>query len=133
MIASVRRAAGQDVAGASTVMGTSHRKPQVKDLVGSVRAGLGELFGLPDGWEIVLGNGGTTVFWDAAVFGLIDQKSQHLTFGEFSSKFAECATRAPFVQDPTVIPKTVHQVCLPSTGQSGWDVSSPTSSCGVSS
>ncbi len=76
------------VAGATTIMGTSHRKPQVKQLVGSVRSGLTELFSLPDGWEIVLGNGGTTVFWDASTFGLVDRRSQHLVFGEFSSKFA---------------------------------------------
>ena len=91
------------VAGASTVMGTSHRKPQVKNLVGSVRAGLTELFSLPDGWEIVLGNGGTTVFWDAATFGLVDQRSQHLVFGEFSSKFAKACAQAPHLGEPTII------------------------------
>src|SRR5690606_22760425 len=61
------------------------------------------LFGLPDGWEIVLGNGGTTVFWDAATFGLIDERSQHLVFGEFSSKFADAATAAPHLGEPTLI------------------------------
>ncbi|MAT07370.1 MAG: phosphoserine transaminase [Acidimicrobiaceae bacterium] len=91
------------VAGASTIMGTSHRKPQVKQLVGSVRAGLTELFSLPDGWEIVLGNGGTTVFWDAATFGLVEQRSQHLVFGEFSSKFATACAAAPHLGEPTVI------------------------------
>jgi phosphoserine aminotransferase len=90
-------------AGGSTVMGTSHRKPQVKELVGAVRAGLSELFSLPDGWEIVLGNGGTTVFWDAATFGLIDTLSQHLVFGEFSSKFAKAAHEAPHLEEPTII------------------------------
>jgi phosphoserine aminotransferase len=83
------------VAGATTLMGTSHRKPPVKNLVGSVRAGLRDLFSLPDGWEIVLGNGGSTVFWDAATFGLVEHRSQHLVFGEFSSKFAEACSAAP--------------------------------------
>lgn len=86
-----------------TVLGTSHRKPQVKDLVGRIRSGLTDLFSLPDGWEIVLGNGGTTVFWDAATFGLVEQRSQHLVFGEFSSKFAEACATAPHLGDPTVI------------------------------
>src|SRR5690606_20527493 len=87
----------------SLVIGTSHRQPAVKNVVGSVRAGLTELFGLPDGWEIVLGNGGTTVFWDAASFGLVEQRSQHLVFGEFSSKFADVCAKAPHLGDPTVI------------------------------
>jgi len=91
------------VAGATTTMGTSHRKPQVKDLVGSVRSGLIELFGLADGWEIVLGNGGTTVFWDAATFGLVDRRSHHLVFGEFSGKFADACLAAPHLAEPTVI------------------------------
>jgi phosphoserine aminotransferase len=91
------------VAGATTVLGTSHRKPPVKRLVGSIRSGLGELFSLPDGWEIVLGNGGTTVFWDAATFGLVEHRSQHLAFGEFSSKFAEACRAAPHLGEPTVI------------------------------
>ncbi len=91
------------VAAASSVIGTSHRKPAVKNLVGSVRAGLTDLFRLPDGWEIVLGNGGSTVFWDVATFGLIERRSQHLVFGEFSSKFAEAATAAPHLMDPVII------------------------------
>jgi phosphoserine aminotransferase len=86
-----------------SVLGTSHRKPAVKNLVGSVRTGLTDLFGLPDDWEIVLGNGGSTVFWDVATFGLIDQRSQHLVFGEFSSKFAEAAASAPHLGEPTII------------------------------
>jgi phosphoserine aminotransferase len=84
-------------------LGTSHRQGPVKFMVSRLRNAVHELFALPDGYDVILGNGGTTAFWDAAVFGLIEQKSQHLTFGEFSSKFAECATRAPFVGDPTVI------------------------------
>ena len=87
----------------STVLGTSHRKPPVKQLVGSVRSGLSELFALPDGWEIVLGNGGSTVFWDVATFGLIRDRSQHLVFGEFSSKFAEAAAAAPHLGQPSVV------------------------------
>jgi len=75
----------------------------VKNVVGSVRSGLSELFSLPDGWEIVLGNGGSTVFWDVATFGLIDERSQHLVFGEFSSKFAEAADAAPHLGEPTVV------------------------------
>ena len=91
------------VAGAKTLIGTSHRKPPVKSLVGSVRAGLSELFALPDGWEIVLGNGGTTVFWDAASFALVYRRSQHLAFGEFSTKFADVCKAAPHLDEPTVI------------------------------
>ena len=91
------------VAAGDTVLGTSHRQPPVKNLVGSVRSGLSELFSLPDGWEIVLGNGGSTVFWDVATFGLIANRSQHLVFGEFSSKFAEAAAAAPHLGEPTVI------------------------------
>ena len=76
------------------LMGTSHRQAPIKNLVGSIRSGLSQLFGLPDGWEILLGNGGSTVFWDVATFGLIENRSQHLVFGEFSSKFAEAAAAA---------------------------------------
>lgn len=85
------------------VLGTSHRQPAVKNIVGSVRDGLMMLFGLPDGWQIVLGNGGSTVFWDVATFGLIRDRSQHLVFGEFSSKFAEAAHAAPHIAEPAVI------------------------------
>ena len=91
------------VAGARTVLGTSHRQPPVKRLVGSLRAGLTELFRLPDGWEIVLGNGGTTVFWDVATFGLIDRRSEHLVFGEFSTKFADASAAAPHLDEPVVV------------------------------
>ena len=87
----------------TSLMGTSHRQAPVRDLVGRVRAGLGELFGLPDGYEVVLGNGGATAFWDIATFGLIREKSQHLSFGEFSSKFAKAAAEAPFLAEPSVI------------------------------
>ena len=88
---------------ASTYMGTSHRQSTVKRVVGSMRSGLSELLGLPDGWEILIGNGGATYFWDAATFGLIVGRSQHLSFGEFSSKFAAAAAAAPHLHDPVVI------------------------------
>jgi phosphoserine aminotransferase len=84
-------------------MGTSHRQRPVKAVVASVRQGVAELFRLPDGYEVLLGNGGTTAFWDAAVFGLIDAASQHLAFGEFSSKFAAAVAAAPHLEAPSVI------------------------------
>lgn len=89
--------------GTRTVIGTSHRQPAVKNTVGSVREGLSELFSLPDGYEIVLSLGGATAFWDAATFGLIEQKSGHLSYGEFSSKFAKAAKQAPWLDEPTVL------------------------------
>ena len=87
----------------STLMGTSHRQAPVKNTVGRVREGLASLFDLPEGYEVVLGNGGATAFWDIATHGLIRRKSQHLSFGEFSSKFAKAAQQAPWLDDPTVI------------------------------
>jgi phosphoserine aminotransferase len=86
-----------------TVLGTSHRQAPVKNLVGEVREGLRSLFGLPDGYEIILGNGGSTAFWDIAAFGLVRARAQHLSFGEFSSKFASVTSNAPFLGDSTVI------------------------------
>ena len=86
----------------AALMGTSHRQQPVKSLVGRVRAGMHELFSLPDGYEVVLGNGGTTAFWDAASFGLIRDRSAHATFGEFSAKFATVCQAAPFLGDPMV-------------------------------
>ncbi len=85
------------------LMGTSHRQAPVKQTVGRVRDGLAALFDLPEGYEVVLGNGGATAFWDIATFNLIRERSQHLSFGEFSSKFAKAAQQAPFLGDPTVI------------------------------
>ncbi|MGA8847339.1 MAG: phosphoserine transaminase [Nocardioides sp.] len=85
------------------LMGTSHRQAPVRDTVGRVRDGLAQFFGIPAGYEVVLGNGGATAFWDVATFGLIDQRSQHLSFGEFSAKFASAAQAAPWLSDPTVI------------------------------
>ncbi|GAA1796590.1 phosphoserine transaminase [Nocardioides hankookensis] len=87
----------------TSLMGTSHRQAPVRDLVGRVRAGLADLFSLPDGYEVVLGNGGATAFWDVATYGLISEKSQHLAFGEFSAKFASAAAAAPWLSDPSVI------------------------------
>ena len=90
------------VAGQATLLGTSHRQAPVRSLVGRVRKGLETLFGIPDGYEVVLGNGGSTAFWDAAAFGLIEQRSQNLVYGEFSQKFAKAAS-APWLQAPHVI------------------------------
>ncbi len=87
----------------TSLMGTSHRQAPVKNLVGKVREGVSDLFQLPEGYEVVLGNGGSTAFWDVATHGLIDNRSQHLTFGEFSSKFAKAAKLAPWLADPDVI------------------------------
>jgi len=84
-------------------MGTSHRQKPVRRLVGRVRAGLRELLGVPEGYEVVLGNGGTTAFWDAATCCLVRERALHLSYGEFSSKFAACTRRAPFLGDPIVI------------------------------
>lgn len=86
-----------------SLMGTSHRQAPVKNTVGRVRDGLATLFDLPEGYQVVLGNGGATAFWDIATFGLIREKSQHLSFGEFSSKFAKAAAEAPWLADPSVI------------------------------
>ena len=84
-------------AGAGTIIGSSHRQPAVKNLVGSIREGLSNLFSLPEGYEIVLSLGGATAFWDAATFGLIEKQSAHLSFGEFSSKFFKAAGKAPWL------------------------------------
>ncbi len=90
-------------AAATSILGTSHRQAPVKSVVGRVRSGIRQLFSLPEGYEVVLGNGGTTCFWDAATFHLIERKSQHLSFGEFSSKFAQAAADAPHIDQPEVI------------------------------
>jgi phosphoserine aminotransferase len=87
----------------TSVMGTSHRQKPVKQLVAQVRAGLRELFALPDGYEIALGNGGATAFWDAATCCLVRERALHLAYGEFTSKFAACTRTAPFLRDPIVI------------------------------
>jgi phosphoserine aminotransferase len=88
---------------ATTVLGTSHRQAPVRGLVGEIREGLTELFSLPEGYEIVLGNGGSTAFWDIAAFGLVRERAQHLSYGEFSSKFASVTRNAPFLGDSTIV------------------------------
>ena len=99
----VRREQVEYLAGAgAALLGTSHRQAPVKDLVGRTRTGLAELFRIPDGYEVVLGNGGSTAFWDAAAFSLIETRSENLVFGEFSSKFA-AAAKAPWLEAPHVI------------------------------
>ncbi|MFZ2114884.1 MAG: phosphoserine transaminase [Solirubrobacteraceae bacterium] len=87
----------------AALMGTSHRQKPVKGLVGEVRSGLAELFSLPAGYEVALGNGGATAFWDAASFGLVERRALHLAFGEFSQKFATVTSDAPFLEDPFVV------------------------------
>ena len=94
----VRPDALRSLAEQSDLMGTSHRQKPVKDLVGRVQSGLVELFSLPDGYEIVLGNGGATAFWDAAAAWLVRDRALHLVYGEFSSKFAGVTAGAPFFQ-----------------------------------
>jgi phosphoserine aminotransferase len=108
----------------ASVMGTSHRHTPVKSLVGRIRAGLRELFSLPEGYQVMLGNGGTTAFWDAAALGLIRERSLHLSYGEFSGKFAAVTARAPFLADPVVVaapPGDAPQpVADPSCDLIGW-------------
>jgi phosphoserine aminotransferase len=90
-------------ASGDSVMGTSHRQKPVKQVVGRVRTGLRELFSLPEGYEVLLGNGGTTAFWDAAIAGIIRERALHLSYGEFSSKIASGTKKAPFLADPIII------------------------------
>ncbi|GAA2337845.1 phosphoserine transaminase [Saccharopolyspora halophila] len=108
----------------AAVMGTSHRQKPVKSLVGRVREGLRELFSLPDGYEVVMGVGGTTAFWDAATLGLVRERSLHLTYGEFSQKFAKAAKTAPFLNDPIVVSSepgdAPEPVSDPSVDLIGW-------------
>ena len=99
----IRPEALESLLKSQSILGTSHRQKPVKSVVNRVRSGLTSLFNLPEGYEVVLGNGGSTAFWDIATSGLIEKKSQHLTFGEFSSKFAQAAKENPFIEDPTVI------------------------------
>ncbi len=119
---------------AAHFLGTSHRQAPVRFKVSEVRNGLAELFSLPDGYEVLLGNGGTTAFWDIATFGLIDQRSQHLSFGEFSSKFAKAAGSAPHLSDPTVITAEPgdHPVCVAEDGIDAYCMTHNETSTGVS-
>jgi phosphoserine aminotransferase len=117
----VRPEALERLAEQSRLMGTSHRQKPVRDLVGRVRSGLAELFGLPDGYEIALGNGGTTAFWDAAAAWLVRDKALHLTYGEFSQKFAKVTAGAPFLDAPIVVEADPGDA-PPPTADSGADV-----------
>jgi phosphoserine aminotransferase len=105
-------------AAGKTLLGTSHRQRPVKAVVGRIRTGLRELFSLPEGYEVILGNGGTTAFWDAATFGLIDHRSEHLSFGEFSSKFAAASAAAPHLDEPIVIESAVGSRPVPAADSS---------------
>ena len=98
---------------APELLGGSHRQPPVKNLVGSVQDGIAELFSMPEGYQVVLGNGGATAFWDVATFGLVRNRAQHLVLGEFSKKFATETTRAPFLADPEVVEAPAGQGVAP--------------------
>jgi phosphoserine aminotransferase len=99
----VRPEALAGLAARHDLMGTSHRQAPVKAVVKRVRDGLGDLFALPDGYEVMLGNGGSTAFWDAAACGLVRRRSLHMVFGEFTQKFASVTGGAPFLDDPFVV------------------------------
>src|SRR5262249_16379218 len=120
-------------AAAPTYLGTSHRRDGVKSVVGRIRAGLRDLFGLPDGYGVGLGNGGSQVFWDAATCSLIERRSQHLSFGEFSSSFAAVVAAAPFLEDPEVIesPPGTHPLPRPSTDVDVYALTHNETSTGV--
>src|SRR6516162_8626443 len=116
-----------------TYLGTSHRQPPVRSLVHRVRTGLAELFGLPGDYIVVLGNGGTSAFWDAAAFGLIRRHSQHLSFGEFSARFAAIAGRAPWLSAPTVVESApgTHPAPWPEPGADVYALTHNETSTGV--
>jgi phosphoserine aminotransferase len=117
----VRPEALAKLAEQSDLMGTSHRQAPVRDVVRRVREGLTELFGLPDGYEVALGNGGTTAFWESACAWLIRERSLHLTYGEFSQKFSKSAAAAPFLADPIVVEAEPGDAPVP-RGDAGADV-----------
>lgn len=104
-----------------SLLGTSHRQAPVRAVVGRVRAGLAELFGAPDGYEVVLGNGGSTLFWDVATLCLVERRSAHASFGEFGAKFAAAAARAPFLEEPVVTTVPAGQSAVPARA-AGIDV-----------
>ena len=118
----------------ASILGTSHRQKPVKNVVHRVREGLSSLFALPEGYEVILGNGGSTAFWDIATFDLIEKRSQHLVFGEFSSKFASAAAEAPFLGDPTVIKSEpgTHPVAVAEAGIDTYALTHNETSTGVS-
>lgn len=117
----------------TTFLGTSHRQIRVKDVVRRVRTGLADLFSLPPGYEVVLGNGGTTAFWDIALFNLIRERSQHVSFGEFSAKFAAAAKAAPFLGQPTVVTSEpgTHPQATPEAGIDVYALTHNETSTGV--
>jgi phosphoserine aminotransferase len=119
---------------APTYLGTSHRQPGVRSMVARLKSGLRDLFSLPDDYEIALGNGGSSLFWDVAVFSLIERRSQHLVFGEFSSKFAAAAAAAPHLADPEVIdsPYGTHPVPRPNPEVDVYALTHNETSTGVS-
>ncbi len=119
----------------SLLLGTSHRQAPVKNVVKEVRTGLAQLFSLPEGYQVVLGNGGSTAFWDIATFNLIEKKSQHLVFGEFSSKFAAAAKEAPFLDEPSIIKSEpgTHPVVVAEDGVDVYALTHNETSTGVSS
>jgi phosphoserine aminotransferase len=112
----VRPEALAKIAESAQLMGTSHRQAPVRDLVGSVREGLAALFALPDGYEVALGNGGTTAFWEAAAAWLVRERALHLTYGEFSQKFAKATAAAPFLADPVLVEAEPGDAPEPSAG-----------------
>ncbi|MGH3154140.1 MAG: phosphoserine transaminase [Streptosporangiaceae bacterium] len=114
-------------------LGTSHRQPAVRSLVHRIRAGLAELFGLPGDYTVVLGNGGTSAFWDAAAFGLIREHSQHVSFGEFSARFAAITARAPWLSAPTVVESApgTHPLPRPEPGADTYALTHNETSTGV--
>jgi phosphoserine aminotransferase len=116
----VRPAQLDHVAGAgAAIVGTSHRQKPVKDVVARIRAGIAELLALPDGYEVILGNGGTTAFWDAAACCLVRERALHLSYGEFSAKFAACTRSAPFLSEPIVISADPGDAPEPAAGVGG--------------
>jgi phosphoserine aminotransferase len=121
------------LASGASIIGTSHRQKPVKHVVHRVREGLNSLFNLPEGYEVILGNGGSTAFWDIATLGLIEKKSQHLVFGEFSSKFASAAKEAPFLDEPTVIKSEpgAHPVSVAEAGVDVYALTHNETSTGV--
>ena len=133
--AKVRDEAVADLArGASAYLGTSHRRPGVKDVVGNIRDGLTELYHLPAGYEVLLGNGGAAAFWDAAALVLIERKSQHLSFGVFSSRFASVVGAAPHLEPPDVIEAELgtHPLPVSAAGVDTYALTHNETSTGVS-
>src|SRR5712671_20029 len=114
-------------------LGTSHRQPPVRSLVRRIRVGLAELFGLPADYTVALGNGGTSAFWEMATFGLIREHSQHLSFGEFSARFAALAARAPWLSEPTVVESApgTHPAPRPEPGTDAYALTHNETSTGV--